>query len=76
MVDFAWFQFGLLGWGAVALFLEGARQKGIPITAATAWQVVQAACIVVLLFALLTEGRGCAYGNGTATDICAGDDGC
>lgn len=55
----AWGQFALLGWAAVCFFAAGARSKDIKMTWRTWLEISQAALIVVVLFALLTEGRGC-----------------
>jgi hypothetical protein len=61
MVDWAWGQLALAAWAAACLFAAGARQKGIPFTGRTVWEIAQATLIVVALFALMTEGRGCAH---------------
>ena len=73
----AWGQFALLFWAAVCLFAAGARQKKIPMTAKVWWEIVQAAFIVVVLFGLLTEGRGCASSTAGDPDIlCVGETRC
>jgi hypothetical protein len=75
--DWAWGQFGLVAWAALCLFASGARQKEIPFTGKTLWEIAQATVIVVTLFGLLTEGRGCSSGSTAANSICAtGDAGC
>lgn len=60
MNEWAWGQFALLFWAAAALFAEGARQKKIAFNLKTWAEIAMAAVIVVLLFALLSEGRGCS----------------
>jgi hypothetical protein len=67
MEDLAWAQFALLFMGSALFFLGGARMKSIPLTWRVAWEITQAAGIVVLLFAVLTEGLGCSSGS-TTTD--------
>lgn len=74
MVNWAWGQFALVGWAAVCLFAAGARAKGYPLTTRTILEIVQAAVIAVLLFGLLTEGRGCTNAT-TATDTACLDGG-
>lgn len=71
MNDWAWGQFALVGWGAACVFAAGARQKAIPLTQKTAFEIAQATVIVVVLFGLLTEGRGCANTGVTANAVCA-----
>jgi hypothetical protein len=75
--DWAWGQFGLVAWGAACLFASGARQKEIPFTSKTLWEIAQATVIVVILFGLLTEGRGCSSGSTANYSTCLdGDSGC
>jgi hypothetical protein len=59
MDGWAWHQFALLGWLAVCFFAAGARGKGIALHRRTWWEIAQAAAIVVVMFGLLTEGKGC-----------------
>jgi hypothetical protein len=59
MHDWAWHQFALLGWIAACFFAAGARSKGIALTWRTWGEIGQATAIVVVMFGLLTEGRGC-----------------
>ena len=76
--NWAWGQFALLFWAAVCLFAAGAKGKGIAMTRKTWGEILQAAVIVVMLFAVLSEGRGCANAS-TAADangLCSGDAPC
>lgn len=76
--SWAWGQFALLFWAAVCLFVAGARGKGIAMTRQTWAEILQAAAIVVMVFALVSEGRGCANAS-TAADtdgLCRGDATC
>ncbi len=68
MEDLAWAQFALVFWLAVCFFAAGARIKSMPMGRRTWWEIGQAAVIVVLLFALLTEGRGCRAGGSTVDE--------
>jgi hypothetical protein len=69
-MNWAWGQFGLLAFAAACVFVSGARQKHITINKSVLLEIAQAVAIVVLLFALITEGRGCV-GAGTAySDPC------
>lgn len=54
-----WLQMGLLFWAAVALFARGARERGLPLRGRTLRDVIGTAAAVVVLFALISEGRGC-----------------
>lgn len=56
--NFFW-QSAALFWAAVCFFRVGAMTKGIAMNRRTWLEIGQAAVIVVALFALLTEGRGC-----------------
>lgn len=79
MRHWAWYQFALLFWVAACFFAAGARAKSIPMTRSVLAEVLQTAFIVVLVFALLTEGRGCTSGSGTAgadAALCIGDAHC
>lgn len=78
MLTWAWYQFALLFWVSVCFFAAGARAKAIPLTLRAWGEVLQTAAIVVLVFGLLTEGRGCAsIGGGTAdASFCVGDTHC
>lgn len=75
VVNWAWGQFALVGWAALCLFAAGAKSKGYPMNRGTIFEIVQAAVIVVLLFGLLTEGRGCSSAP-TALDCLSGVLGC
>lgn len=76
--NWAWGQFAFVFWGAVCLFVAGARGKGIPLSRRTWLEILQAGAIVVILFALLSEGRGCANAStaGDAAGLCGSDAPC
>jgi hypothetical protein len=75
--DWAWGQFALIGWVAACLFAAGARSKGIAMNRRTWLEIAQAAVIVVLLFALLSEGRGCSRFSTVDPDaLCVGEAQC
>lgn len=75
--DWAWGQFALLGWGAACLFAAGARGKGITMNRRTWFEIAQAVSIVVLLFALLSEGRGFSRTSTLDADtLCVGEAQC
>lgn len=76
--DLAWGQFALLAWAAACLFEHGARAKSIPLNTKTWFEIAGAVLIVVLLFALLTEGRGCSRPSAPLDDalLCIGGDPC
>ena len=76
--NWAWGQFALVFWAAVCLFVAGARGKGIPLVRQTWLEILQAGAIVVILFALLSEGRGCANAPtaGDTNGLCSGDATC
>lgn len=74
---FLWQAAGLF-WAAVCFFRVGAMTKRIEMTRQSWLEIVQAALVVVILFALLTEGRGCRSA-GTSSDpdsFCAPSDSC
>lgn len=73
MNEWAWGQFALLGWAAAALFAEGARQKNAAFNLKTCAEIAMATIIVVLLFALLSEGRGCSRASDSG---CVGEATC
>lgn len=75
MTDWAWGQFALLAWAAAALFAEGARQKQIAFNLKTWSEIAMATVIVVLLFALLSDGRGCSRPSTFDTE-CVGEATC
>lgn len=60
MGDVAWYQFALVGGASACFFAIGARSKDIPLNRRTWFEIAQGVAIVVLLFALLSEGRGCS----------------
>lgn len=68
MEEWAWAQFALLFWCALCLFAAGAQKKRLRMCWRTRAEIVQAAVIVVLLFGVLTEGRGCRAGAPTADE--------
>jgi hypothetical protein len=76
MNEWAWGQFALLGWCAACLFAAGARGKGIELSRRTWLEIAQAAGIVVLLFALLSDGRGCSQASTLGADMCVGEPQC
>lgn len=55
----------VLAWAAACVFALGARQRGIKLDRRTVLEIVQAVVIVVGLFVLLTDGRGCSFGTGS-----------
>lgn len=59
MTEFFWWQAAALFWAAVCFFRVGAMTKRIEATRSMWLEIGQAALIVVAVFALLTEGRGC-----------------
>ena len=74
-----WYQAAGVFWAALCLFRVGARLKQIPMTARVWWEITQGAVIVVVLFGLLSEGRGCRHTRPDAADAdCtgAGEQGC
>ncbi len=75
MTDWAWGQFALIGWAAAALFAEVARQKKLAFNHKTWSEIAMAAGIVVLLFALLSEGRGCSRPSSFDAE-CVGEASC
>lgn len=68
MQDLALAQFGLVFWVAVCFFAWGARLRSRPMTFPVWLEVIEASVIVVLLFALLTEGAGCRSGGSTVDE--------
>lgn len=71
MTDTFLWQSAVLGWACACFFAGGARLKGLRLTRREIWRIAQATLIVLALFGLLTEGRGCAAT--TATADCAPD---
>lgn len=77
MTELFWWQAAGLFWAAVCFFRVGAMTKRIEPTRAVWWEICQAALIVVAVFGLLTEGRGCRGIAGTAdTPACASPSDC
>lgn len=60
MAENIYWQSAALFWAAVCFFRVGAMTKGMLMNVRAWREIVQAAVIVVALFALLTEGRGCS----------------
>ena len=71
MTEDFWVQAAILLFAAVCFFHYGAGTKSIPITWRTRWEITQTALIVVALFALVSEGRGCTRGHTTVEIDCA-----
>lgn len=73
-----WYQAAGLFWISVCFFRVGARLKHIPMTARTWWEIGQGAVIVVVLFGLVSEGRGCrsAGPESVDADCVAGEQHC
>lgn len=59
MTELFWWQAAALFWVAVCFFRVGAMTKGMEATRKMWLEIVQAAVIVVAVFALVTEARGC-----------------
>lgn len=76
MNELFWWQAGALFWGSVCFFRAGAHGKGIAMSRKTWIEIAQAACIVVAVFALLTEGRGCSSSGSGLTATCVGQADC
>jgi hypothetical protein len=78
MTTFFWWQAAALFWVAVCFFRVGAMTKRITMGVSTWGEIAQAAAIVVVLFALLTDGAGCRS-LGTSSlgpPACVGDSSC
>jgi len=75
-VSHFWWQAAALFWAALCLFRVGASLKRIHADRRMWLEICQAAAIVVVLFALLTGGRGCRMANSTAPalECLAGED--
>ena len=76
MASWAWGQFALVFWAAVCLFAAGARGRGLQMNRRTCVEILQGAVIVVLLFGLASEGRGCRGAAGAPDALCVGDTHC
>ncbi|MHB1201349.1 MAG: hypothetical protein ACYCZ6_17725 [Polaromonas sp.] len=70
MDDWAWGQFALVGLAAAGFFAAGAREKYVALNIKTWFEIAQAVVIVVLLFILLSEGRGCHHSVGSSEGNC------
>ena len=77
MTEMFWWQAAALFWVCVCFFRVGAMTKNIVMTRNTWLEIAQAALIVVAVFALLTEGRGCRSIGGSTLDTpaCVDDGG-
>jgi hypothetical protein len=62
------YQFLLVFVVAGLFFAHGARSKNLPMNRKTFIEICQAAAVVVLVFAFLSGGKGCASASGDATD--------
>lgn len=71
MTELFWWQAAALFWVAVCFFRVGALTKRIEATRKMWVEIGQAALIVVLLFGLVTEGRGCKPVGSGAPDCAA-----
>jgi len=76
MNEMFWWQAAALFWASVCFFRLGAMTKRITMTRKTWWEIGQAAVIVVAVFGLLTEGRGCVGASSLDTAACVGEAGC
>lgn len=78
MTELFWWQAAAIFWASVCFFRVGAIGKGIAPTRRVWSEIAQAALIVVVLFALLTEGRGCTSVGTPSLDqaTCVGDAAC
>ncbi|CDN87352.1 hypothetical protein BN948_01774 [Hydrogenophaga intermedia] len=79
MTELFWWQAALLFWIAVCFFRVGAATKGIAMTRRAWSEIAQAAIVVVVVFGLVTEGRGCQSlraGSVDAGAACMGDAPC
>lgn len=77
MTELFWWQAAALFWAAVCFFRVGALTKRIEPTRKMWVEIGQAAVIVVLLFGLVTEGRGCrSIGSSLDMPACTGSTDC
>lgn len=78
MSELFWWQAGALFWASVCFFRVGAMANGIEVNRRAWWEIAQAAVIVVFLFGLLTEGRGCTSAGTSSLEpaACVGDAAC
>jgi len=78
MIDNVYWQSAALFWAAVCFFRVGAMTKRISMTRRTWVEIGQAALIVVALFALITDGRGCSSAGTSSLEPapCVGDAQC
>jgi hypothetical protein len=71
MTELFWWQAAGLFWAAVCFFRVGAITKRVVATRKVWMEIGQAALIVVVLFGLVTEGRGCRVGGSLEVHSCA-----
>lgn len=77
MTELFWWQAAALFWVALCFFRVGAMAKGIEPTRKVWVEICQAALIVVLVFGLVSEGRGCrSIGGSPDSAACVGDAAC
>jgi hypothetical protein len=78
MTENIYWQSAALFWAAVCFFRVGAMTKGIAMNRRTWLEIAQAAVIVVALFALITDGRGCSAAGSSSLEpaACVGDAQC
>jgi hypothetical protein len=76
MSDIFWWQAAALFWAALCFFRVGAMTKGIAPDRKMWAEIAQAAAIVVLLFGLVTEGRGCRGLSSIEPPACADTTAC
>lgn len=69
MTELFWWQCAALFWLAVCFFRVGAMTKRIPMSRSIWIEIFQAALMVVLVFALLTDARGCRSLGATAIEL-------
>lgn len=70
MKELFFWQITALFWCAFCFFRQGAKTKGIPLSLETCIELLQIGFIIVLLFGLATDWRGCT----PAHDVDAGID--
>jgi hypothetical protein len=78
MIENIYWQSFALFWAAVCFFRVGAMSKRIPMSRSTWLEIGQSALIVVAVFALLTDGRGCSSTGTSSLEpaACVGDAQC
>lgn len=79
MNDLFLWQSAILFWISVCFFRVGAHVNRVRINRRAWWEIAQAGAVVVLLFAVITSGRGCSTLGSLMPDsdaICVGDAAC